>query len=211
MDSENIKENNGYNTKPRYQSKEPRNDKQSYRTDRNQRYYDSNYRSDENRRNSDNSNTRYNNGSKFRDNRDRNNRDRRANGYNGHQGNGRKHKNFEKKSNPEPVTNGHQDSKPVSKPPVPTKPVDNDKRSTVVTEPKQEKPEKEPVTAEVTKVKPSHGHYHHKNSNKPRFAKMFTENVKEMKKEKGAEKKVDEAVQTKPHKNGSGKSPNFVI
>ena len=30
-----------------------------------------------------------------------------------------------------------------------------------------------------TKVKPVHGHYHHKNSNKPRFAKVFTENNKD--------------------------------
>lgn len=33
------------------------------------------------------------------------------------------------------------------------------------------------------KSKPSHGHYHHKNSNKPRFAKAFSENGKEMKKQ----------------------------
>lgn len=33
-------------------------------------------------------------------------------------------------------------------------------------------------TTQTAKVKPFHGHYHHKNSNKPRFSKMFSENDK---------------------------------
>ncbi|XP_063693464.1 uncharacterized protein LOC134825245 [Bolinopsis microptera] len=35
--------------------------------------------------------------------------------------------------------------------------------------------------SQTTKSKPFHGHYHHKNSNKPRFSKIFSENGKDSK------------------------------
>jgi hypothetical protein len=59
-------------------------------------------------------------------------------------------------------------------------------------------------TTQTAKVKPFHGHYHHKNSNKPRFSKMFSEN------DKDAKNSIDEHVGVK-EKNEIEKDPGCKI
>lgn len=52
------------------------------------------------------------------------------------------------------------------------------------------------------KVKPFHGHYHHKNSNKPRFSKIFSEN--------GTKTSVEEQIEIKEKSELETKSPGEV-